>query len=424
MHATTKPMSAKTKRTLKKLSQEAEKAETTHLLRQSHGDLLGGFTHSHTHPMWNRSSLQTATLANWILATTDLKCDLTRRGMEIPGEQDLCCRLCEEKFDESREHILTSCTATLAERNDFLRKVREVSRGKLQEFQNIEESQKCTWILAGGTCREQNPYPIRQNRISPAKSPVLRGDNVGAVPNKNDPLECLRAYNEYRQILAGLEPNHIRVYTDGSYSDTENKTGYGISIILKEGNERRIIRKESKSLGKASVQQAELRAVRDALFWILHEKTLHRKNLPIHVFTDSKYTFHASTTAELRRKHFYLNQEVHNFAHRLKSAGLRVIMHWLPSHIENTAAGKKITGNYFADKLANKGRQLSTPADERDFVHNVREQILSHTITLVEALDKKVKLLNDTPDGPPAVADDLSACAHANRDPLSREVPR
>ena len=97
-------------------------------------------------------------------------------------------------------------------------------------------------------------------------------------------------------------------------------------------------------------------------------------------------------------------------------------MHWLPSHIENTASGRLYTGNYYADKLADKGREISTEADKETFLHIVREQILSATIQYVNSIDKKIELLNESPDGPSANADDLSIYAHANRDPFAQGI--
>ena len=71
---------------------------------------------------------------------------------------------------------------------------------------------------------------------------------------------------------------------------------------------------------------------------------------PIHIFTDSTYTFNASTTLFSRRKNFHLTQEIRNLGYRicdLKNMS-RPVMHFVPSHIENTSHGKKRTGNYYA----------------------------------------------------------------------------
>ena len=405
------------------MNREAEKAEVTHHLRQNHSELFAGFSHTHTHPIWKRSSLEVSTFAKWVVGSTNITSDKLRRGAEAPGEDQNFCRFCKKNLEESREHILSSCTGTSKERIVYKKQIENASKEKLKEFEEMQEDQKWKWILAGGTSREANPYPVRQNRIAAAKSPVEKGKCVAPVRNKNDPLECLRAYNEYRQILSELEPKHIRIYTDGSHSIKRNTTGYGISAILQDGPISEKLFDKSHGLGSASVQQAEMRAVRDALSSLLADKDILHTKVPVHIFTDSKYTFDASTAAELRSKHFYITQEIHNLAYRIKSAGMNVEMHWLPSHIENTAAGIKKTGNFHADHLANRGRQLSAKTNEKDFVHNVRELILSHSIALVNSLDPRLQLLNEPPDGPSATADDLNACVHAARDSSPRLVP-
>ena len=96
-------------------------------------------------------------------------------------------------------------------------------------------------------------------------------------------------------------------------------------------------------------------------------------------------------------------------------------MHWIPSHIENTAAGLRYTGNYYADRLANIGRQNSEKADEDQHIHKIREQLLYATICFIDKIDNKLKLLEESPDGPPVKAGDLSL-THAERD-HSRVIP-
>ena len=421
--ATTRPLSSQTKKVLKKLNQDAEKAEVTHHLRQNHSEIFAGYSHSHTHPLWKRSSLEVSTFSKWLIGATDLFSDKLRRGAQESDNEDNFCRFCNQDVEESRKHVLSSCHGTTTERNLFKQQIESTSKEKLQEFTEIQEDQKWKWILAGGTSREADPYPLRQNRIIAAKSPIEKGKCVTPVKDKKDPLECLRAYNEYRQILSELEHKHVRIYTDGSHSVKLNTTGFGISAILQDGPTLTKVFDKSIGLGSSSVQQAEMRAVRDALSSLLAEKDILRAKVPVHIFTDSKYTFDASTSVELRGKHFYISQEIHNFAHRIKNTGMKVIMHWLPSHVENTAAGIKRTGNSHADSLANRGRKMSTKKDEKDFIHKVRELILSHSIALINALDRRLQLLSESPDGPSASADDLDACVHAARDSFLTRVP-
>ena len=120
----------------------------------------------------------------------------------------------------------------------------------------------------------------------------------------------------------------------------------------------------SSGLGDASINDAELTAVHVALNWLLHK---HKGPLvPIHIFTDSKYTYNASTSPLSRRKNFHLIQEIQNLGYRIGDLNnmTRPLMHFVPSHIENTSQGKKRTGNYYADILATEGRKMSSHEDK------------------------------------------------------------
>ena len=97
-------------------------------------------------------------------------------------------------------------------------------------------------------------------------------------------------------------------------------------------------------------------------------------------------------------------------------------LHWLPSHIENTLVGKRYTGNYYADRLAMDGQASSEPQDCKKQLHKVREQLLTAVIEFTEAIETKLELLNNPPNGPPAHADDLSASTDADRN-LGNRIP-
>ena len=102
------------------------------------------------------------------------------------------------------------------------------------------------------------------------------------------------AYDEYLSIISEFEPEHIRVYTDGSHSQSEQKTGYGIRIIEHSQGREAVLLQMSAGLGDASINDAELTSVHVALNWLLHK---HRGPLvPIHIFTDNTYAFKASTS--------------------------------------------------------------------------------------------------------------------------------
>ena len=124
----------------------------------------------------------------------------------------------------------------------------------------------------------------------------------------------------------------------------------------------------------------------------------------------------------MRRTHLYLVQEIKYYASQLRDLGFSCTIHWLPSHIENTSAGKRYTGNYYADKLATNGQKQSNEDQERDQIPFVREQILSASIEVINSIDKKLELTDNPLDGPPAVADDFGACTDAGWD-LDIETP-
>ena len=72
-------------------------------------------------------------------------------------------------------------------------------------------------MLGAGTIREENPDPKNNNRIRRLEAGMQAGRSVSPVQDKKDESQCLDAYNEYLEILSELEPEHIRIYTDGSH---------------------------------------------------------------------------------------------------------------------------------------------------------------------------------------------------------------
>ena len=138
------------------------------------------------------------------------------------------------------------------------------------------------------------------------------------MKDKNDENECLNAYYEYLTIVQELEPEHIRIYTDGSHCPRSCKTGYGIRVIHHSNGHEKVIHEVSRGLGEATINEAELASVHEALHWLIHEDDKIIPHVPIHVFTDSKYTYNASTTATIHRANFYLIQEIQNFGHRIR----------------------------------------------------------------------------------------------------------
>ena len=72
---------------------------------------------------------------------------------------------------------------------------------------------------------------------------------------------------------------------------------------------------------------------------------------------------------------------------------------------------------YIADRLANEGRRKQGDDGEKHRISKVRERILTATLQLINKIDKRLELLDDPPDGPPAQADDFGAHANADREP-------
>ena len=145
----------------------------------------------------------------------------------------------------------------------------------------------------------------------------------------------------------------------------------------------------------------------------------------IHIFTDSQYTYNAVTSQKLRKKHFYLFEEIHNYAHQIRghNEAWQPVIHYLPSHIEMTAAGLRFTGTYFADKLANDGRMKSRDEDSDKFIHIIRKRILSATVRFIDSIEEKLQN-SENSYGPFAQANDVSATnsVDTDRDPSKKGI--
>ena len=244
--------------------------------------------------------------------------------------------------------LISACEATIHERTHYISDIRVISTKKLLEYNTLPEHRRWIWILGGGTIRESDPNPVRNNRILPARAGIIPGKIVTPVRDKTNEDLCTNAYNEYLEIISGFEHEHIRVYTDGSHSPTEDTTGYGIRIIGHSRGSETVLMQRSEGLGNASINEAELTAVHEALNWLIHK---YKRPLgTVHIFTDSKYAFNASTSVVFRRKNFHLIQEIRNLGHRIGDLDntSRPVMHYVPSHIEYTSQGKNRTGNYYA----------------------------------------------------------------------------
>ena len=141
--------------------------------------------------------------------------------------------------------------------------------------------------------------------------------------------------------LSRLETRHIRIYTDGGRHTDSNSAGFGIRIVslLHNDGKETILLNATEGLANVSVSEAELTTVQEALYRLEQEFKLQIPHVCI--FTDSKYTLHASTSPFFRKKHYYIVQEIQNIAHRIKRKSdlIKIVMHYVPSHIENTSTG-------------------------------------------------------------------------------------
>jgi len=219
---------------LKATNAATEKAEVSHRLRINHQDLLLGFQHTSNHPMWKRPAPSLRVYNRWIVGSSNTSDDLLRhgRGSSNTGY----CRLCEEKEEESREHLLTDCDGTWEERRQFFDKVTEISVPKREEYAGLPtQHSKAAWILAGGSCKYISPYSLNSHRIVPLQSPLLQGASVKPVKDKGDPVQCYHAQVEYEDIILELPQSHIRIYTDGSRSTETGICGYGLRILRQTG---------------------------------------------------------------------------------------------------------------------------------------------------------------------------------------------
>ena len=400
-----------TKKTLKKVCSEIDQTERFHRLRVSHMELLEGIKSSQSMPLLDESSLRVAKYAKWLTGATDTKGDLP----EYKNSLERDCRLCGERSEETRIHLLTSCPRTKTFRETYFAEIEKISPSKAQELSAIPLHRQWVWILGAGTVREEVPDPISNNRIHRMHAGITAGKNVPPVKDKSDENECLDAFYKYLDILSELEREHIRIYTDGSHCPQTNKTGYGIRIVLHSLGRERVVHEVSRGLGEATINEAELAAVHEALHWLTLQDEDVVPRVPVHIFTDSKYTYNSATSVSVRRKNFHWIQEIQNFGHRLKKDYDIPFpdMHFVPSHIEHTAQGLKRTGNFYADRLATDGRLRSDPSDKSRYLHTIRAKTLAATLDLIDSieciLEQTIEMISCNPDGPSASADDLSA---------------
>ncbi|MCG8568012.1 MAG: ribonuclease HI [Desulfobacterales bacterium] len=92
--------------------------------------------------------------------------------------------------------------------------------------------------------------------------------------------------------LSQLPVNCIRIFTDGASSGNPGPSGIGI-LLQYQAHEKKI----SKSIGRATNNTAELTAIQQGLL------ALKRRDLPVRIFTDSKYAMDVLTGAKKAGTH-------------------------------------------------------------------------------------------------------------------------
>ena len=252
---------------LKQVCCEIEQSERFHRLRLRHNELLEAIKSGQSIPYLEISSTRIATYAKWLTGATDTKCD----SPDFKSSEDKACRLCNDDAEETRAHLLTNCTGTKKIREAYFKRIKEISADKLVELSTLPTHRQWIWMLGAGTIREENPDPINNNRIRRLEAGIQAGRSVSPVQDKKDESQCLDAYNEYLEILSELEPEHIRIYTDGSHCPETRATGYGMRIVHHSDGSERVIHEVSKGLGQATINEAELEAVHEGLYWLIHE---------------------------------------------------------------------------------------------------------------------------------------------------------
>jgi len=244
------------------------------------------------------------------------------------------------------------------------------------------------------------------------KSFFIFGNNVKHGFNKKDPQACLEAYFEFKEIESELPRNSLAAFTDGSLKNSLA----GAGTVVYAANQT--IHKISTPLGNVSIDYAELFAVYSLLKWLQTQDTLQH-NQPVHIFTDSMNIQRALCSTAIPERLFYLVEDTRNLAEIL-SPRFSFTIHWIPSHIESTAIGKRpIHGNVEADYLANEGQQRASQRDTLKNICFIRDKILNLSASLVSEIH--TLLVPDSPpcDGPSS--DDFSL-SDAIRN-SSRRVP-
>ena len=392
----------KTRATLKKVSVEADRSSVAHMLRTNHKELLH-FCPSIHHPLWQQTSHTVAAHARWLVGTAGAECDDQRD----PNREDAVCRLCTESSD-TRIHRLLECTApaVVEQRSKLFKAIKRVSEEAASRFEDMPREEQFAWLLSCGCSINRDRDPVKNNRVLAPDSPFLAGRSVSPIHGKKDQYTNWLSYNDFREIHS--EHFHdLQVYTDGSAP--EGLAGYG-AVVYAPGSWIPMYT-VSGEIGEATNNVAELEAIHRVLQWILHNMSKHCALMPhtnIRLFTDSQYSRDVLLSTTPPRRHFYLVESIKALAAKLRyDNAAPVSIHWVPSHIEQTAYGRRpIHGNCYADKLAEVARNQCTAKStdrQTSFKRRKLQSTISRSLANIEDVFKTTQ--DSNPDNGPSPDD-------------------
>ena len=116
-------------------------------------------------------------------------------------------------------------------------------------------------------------------------------------------------------------------------------------------------------VGDYDVNVAELRAVEEIFKYLLcvQKADDQKEQREIHIFTDSNNAMNWLTEPGVHCRYYRLVQRVRRLASRLTK--FRIILHWIPSHLDKHFPQFGIKGNNAADALA-KAAAVKRPTRE------------------------------------------------------------
>jgi len=272
---------------------------------------------------------------------------------------------------------MSSCIKTRLCRKKFNDDLRQISKELPNKYSKLKNDDAHVWAMTFGE-NDSQTQPIKD-------IPIQEGKSVTQKVDKHDILHIFRALEEHDTIANEIPSEHIKIYTDGSKS--EDLVGAGSVIYHKN----KILKTLSKKLINCENNTAELYAILQSIQWLKrHVPALNKK--PIHVFSDSRYSIDVLTEQSQVTKNRRLVQQIQQLVIQMNS---HLVLHWVPSHIElSTQSGqtRRITGNYIADELADKGAKSEmTPLDYQKTYIGDFTNIQNCVATFVYNIDKQLQ---------------------------------